>query len=160
MKNFSDSLIEGIHASGFKAALVVTGGGSEAVHALLSRSGASRFVLEAQIPYSPEALSDYLGEAPAQSCSEETARCLAVRALEKASHLTPSSSLPVGIACTAALHTNRERKGSDRAFICIRSAEKEIRHMLDLSPGSRMEQEGVVSEMLLGLIAGFVGVER
>ncbi len=161
MKNIPDSLIEAIHASGFKAALVVTGGGSGAVHALLSRAGASRFVLEAQIPYSPEALTDYLGEAPAQSCSEESAQQLATRALSRASSLTPQSSrLVIGIACTAALHTTRVRKGSDRAFIGLRSAEKEACHTLNLSQGSRTEQERIVSETLLNLIAEFIGIEN
>ena len=160
MNHVPESLVEAIQASGFKAAFVVTGGGSGAIHALLSHPGASRFLIEAQIPYSPEALSVYLGEAPSQFCSEETARQLAARALEHASSLTPHPSpLNIGIACTAALQTTRERKGSDRAFICIQSSDKELLHKLELSPGNRAEQENVVSEMLLGLMAGFVGAE-
>ena len=160
MNHVPESLVEAIQASGFNAAMVVTGGGSGAIHALLSHPGASRFLIEAQIPYSPEALSVYLGEAPSESCSEGTAKKLATRALERASSLKPqTSNLIIGIACTAALQTNRERKGNDRAFICIQSSEKELLHKIELAPGSRTDQENIVSEMLLGLIAEFVGAE-
>lgn len=159
MNHVPESLVEAIQASGFNAAMGVTGGGSGAIHALLSHPGASRFLIEAQIPYSPEALGAYLGEAPSQSCSEETARQLAARALERASSLKPHLSNLIGVACTAALQTNRERKGSDRAFICIQSSEKELLHKIELAPGSRTDQENIVSEMLLGLIASFVGAE-
>ena len=78
----TDGIIERILDSGYKAVLVIIGGGSTALNALLTTSGASRFVVEAQIPYSPEALSAYLGENPEQSVSPATARALARRAFE------------------------------------------------------------------------------
>jgi len=159
MSHVPESLVEAIQASGFNAAMVVTGGGSGAIHALLSHPGASRFMIEAQIPYSSEALGTYLGETPSQSCSEETARQLAAKALERASSLKPHLSNLIGVACTAALQTNRERKGSDRAFICIQSSKKEVLHKLELAPDRRVDQENIVTEKLLKLIAEFVGVE-
>ena len=129
MEGDKDSLIETIQSSGFKAVIVVTGGGSGAVHALLSHPGASRFVLEAQIPYSPEALFDYLGEKLGQACSSEAASTLAQHAFERALifSLSSKASFPIlGIACTSALKTNRERRGDDRAFVCIKSRKKEF----------------------------------
>ena len=159
MEGDADSLIETIQSSGFKAAIVVTGGGSGAVHALLSHSGASRFVLEAQIPYSPEAMFDYLGENLEQACSSEAAATLAQRAFERALifSLSSKASFPVlGIACTAALQTNRERKGDDRAFFCIKSRKKVFARMVEVFPGSRAEQESVLSETFLTLIAEFL----
>jgi hypothetical protein len=69
--------IEKILNSGVKASLVLAGGGSGAVHALLSTPGASRFIADVRIPYSPEALEDFLGEKVEHSCSPETARALA-----------------------------------------------------------------------------------
>ena len=161
MKDERNSLIEGIQGSGHKAALIVTGGGSGAVHALLSHPGASRFVLEVQIPYSPFAMFDYLGEKLDGFCSETAAQTMAGRAYERALIFTLSdgAAQPIlGIACTAALQTTRERKGSDRAFFCIKSRKQQAVHKLEVEPGSRAEQEAVVSAELLKFIANFLGV--
>jgi nicotinamide mononucleotide (NMN) deamidase PncC len=159
MNGHQDKLIETIQASGYQAAIVVTGGGSGAVHALLSHPGASRFVLEASIPYSDNALTEYLGEVPASACSEETATRLAACALNRASRITDHASHAIGVACTAALQTNRIRKGKDRAFICLQSSERRRVQRIDLEPGTRAEQEGILSVELLKLIAEFIGQE-
>jgi nicotinamide mononucleotide (NMN) deamidase PncC len=143
-----------IHESGFQAAMAVSGGGSGAVHALLSRPGASRFVLEAQIPYSPQALAAYLGDVPAQACSEATARAMAAKALERAVEL--QGSRPLGVACTAALQTNRIRRGADRAFFCFQTPEKTFFQRLEIAAGSRADQEGFLGDTLLGSLAGFL----
>ena len=153
-----DNLVEAIQSSGYKAVLVVTGGGVGAIHALLEHPGASRFVLDVQIPYSAAALDEFLGEAPASACSEETARRLAARAFERASRLAPHAAL--GIACTAALQTTRERRGSDRAYICIQSENRTICQHLEIDPGTRSQQDAWVSGSLLAKIFEFVGVNE
>lgn len=159
MNGFSPSQIETIQASGYQASLVVSGGATGAVHAVLSHPGASRFVLEAQVPYSPEALFDYLGETLEQSCSAGAARIMAARAYERALvfSISASSRVPIlGIACTAALQTNRERRGADRAYACIKSHEKVMERELDVPDGSRSEQDEIVSLALLDMILKFV----
>lgn len=159
MNGISDHLIEGIQSSGYKAAMVVAGGGSGAVHALLSHPGASRFVLEAQIPYSPEAQFDYLGETLGQACSAQAAATLAERAFERALvfSLSSETTFPIlGISCTAALQTNRERRGADRAFVGIKTRTEEVVRTLELNPGSRAEQEAVLSQTMLEWIAEFI----
>ena len=161
MKDEHDSVIEKVQGSGHKAAICVSGGGTGAVHALLSHPGASRFVLEAQIPYSPPAMFDYLGEKLDAYCSEDAAMRMAERAYERAMIFTlrDGGGLPIlGIACTAALQTTRERKGADRAFFCIKSRKREAVHKLELQPGSRAEQEELVSVALMDFIAEFLGV--
>src|SRR5262245_66662624 len=65
-------LISAIHASGRKAALAITGGGSGAVGELLRVPGGSRLLVEAQVPYDALALATFLGFAPAQACSADT----------------------------------------------------------------------------------------
>lgn len=160
MNEMADNQIETIQSSGYKAAIVVSGGGSSAVHALLIHPGASRFVLEAQVPYSAEAMFDYLGEKLDQFCSAKAAAIMAERALERALVFSISSSagFPIlGISCTAALQTTRKRKGKDRAFLCLKSRKEELVRELKLSTGSRSEQEGEVSTALLNMIAEFVG---
>ena len=158
-------LIESILDSGTKAVLVTTGGGSTALNALLTTPGASRFVADAQIPYSPEASSTYLGEELEQSCSPLTAQKLALRAFNNS---PPWEGCPqggvgssrIGIACSAALSTTRERRGADRAFICIKTEQAEKLYLLYFSKTSRAEQEALLSDWLLVLIAQAIGVER
>lgn len=154
------NVIEAIQASGWNAAIVVSGGGSGAVHALLSHPGASRFILEAQIPYSPEAMFDYLGEKLDSFCSAEAAATMACRAFERALIFSLSSKMNrpfLGVSCTAALQTNRERKGSDRAFVCIKTRTEEVVRELTVPFGSRSEQDAAVSEGFVDFLAEFLG---
>ena len=70
-------LIPALHASGRKAALTITGGGSGAVGELLRVPGGSRLLIEAQVPYDEQALAAFLGFSPAQACSSDTAIAMA-----------------------------------------------------------------------------------
>ncbi|MCC7300574.1 MAG: CinA family protein [Verrucomicrobia bacterium] len=146
--------IERILNSGYRAAFVLTGGGSGALNALLSTPGASRFVTEAHVPYSTEALERFLGEKPEHSVSPATASKLAQTAVRG------QDTGVLGISCSAALMTDRERRGDDRAFICIKTAESEKLFILGFSKTSRAEQEALLSDWLLVLIAQATGAER
>ncbi|HNX52836.1 MAG TPA: hypothetical protein PKI68_03740 [Pontiellaceae bacterium] len=152
----SSERIERILNSGRRAVLVTTGGGSSALNAILTTPGASRFVRAAHIPYSLEALEEFLGEKPEQAVSPATASKLA----EKAFHSGVGTSLPIGIGCTAALQTDHERRGEDRAFISFVTAGVERLYALYFSKTSRAEQEALLSGWLLVLIAQAVGAER
>ena len=156
----SDRIKRILH-SGVRAVLAVAGGGSAAVHELLSTPGASRFVADVRIPYSPEALERFLGEKPEQAVSPATARKMAQTAFDQSfPHSAFRTPYPLVISCTAALQTDRERQGADRAFICIRSAGRERLYSLCFSKASRAEQERLLSEWLLVLIAHAAGAEQ
>jgi nicotinamide mononucleotide (NMN) deamidase PncC len=147
--------IEAILSSGRTAALVVAGGGSGALHTLLAHPGASRFILEAQIPYSSEALADYLGQPPHSACSAPAVIAMVEKAFERAQFLS-NSKTPLGVACTAALQTTRIRKGNDRAFIAFKTSAQTVVHELTVSLGTRQEQETEVSQTLLNYLAEFL----
>src|SRR5260221_3896759 len=89
-------LISTLHASGRKAALAITGGGSGAVGELLRVPGGSRLLIEAQIPYDAVALARFLGFAPAQASSADTAIAMAKSARARAARLVPAGSDLVG----------------------------------------------------------------
>jgi nicotinic acid mononucleotide adenylyltransferase/nicotinamide mononucleotide (NMN) deamidase PncC len=152
----STSRIERIFASGRRASFVITGGGSGALHALLSTPGASRFVADARIPYSPEALENFLGEKVEHSCSPEAALLMARTAFK----FQVSGFKFLSVSCTAALQTDRKRRGDDRVFICIQTAEAEKLYALYFSEAPRAKQEALLSDWLLVLIAQAVGAER
>jgi hypothetical protein len=110
-------LIPTIHGSGRKAALAITGGGSGAVGELLRVPGGSRLLIEAQVPYDERALAGFLGFAPAQACSSDTAIAMAGAARQRAARLAPAGTDLVGLGATAALVSDRPRRGEHRFHI-------------------------------------------
>jgi nicotinamide mononucleotide (NMN) deamidase PncC len=115
-------LISAVHASGRKAALAITGGGSGAVGELLRVPGGSRLLIEAQVPYDAQALATFLGFAPAQACSADTAIAMARSVRARAARLAPAATDLVGLGATAALVSDRPRKGEHRFHIAFASS--------------------------------------
>jgi len=115
-------LISTLHASGRKAALAITGGGSGAVGDLLRVPGGSRLLIEAQVPYDAQALATLLGFAPAQACSADTAVAMARSVRARTARLVPASTDLVGLGATAALVSDRPRKGEHRFHIAFDNA--------------------------------------
>ncbi len=62
-----------IQTSTVEACFALAGGGSDALADLLRTPGASKFVSGASIPYSPDAMTDFLGCTPETFCCQETA---------------------------------------------------------------------------------------
>src|SRR5271157_5287167 len=90
-------LISAVHASGRKAALAITGGGSGAIGELLRVPGGSRLLIEAQVPYDELALATFLGFAPVQACSADTTIAMARTARTRAARLAPAGADLVGL---------------------------------------------------------------
>src|SRR3972149_1989910 len=109
-----DQLVQQIHDSPTRIVLAATGGGSRAIADLLEVPGASRTLLEAFVPYSAEAMIDFLGSRPDEFCSPRTARAMAMKAFLHARALCRSNAdlaglvgNIAGVACTAGLVTDR-----------------------------------------------------
>ncbi len=150
-----------IHASSFRAMLVVTGGGTQAIADLLAVPGASRTVLEVVIPYSAPALVEFLGANPDQAVCIETAAALARSAYTRAAGLHAAQDPVVGVACTAALATGRSKKGAHRAHIGLSTAAETRVYSCTLTKGARDRQgeERVVSDLLLTVLARACGLD-
>ena len=156
-----DGLVHCIHASRTAAALVLTGGATGAIPLLLRRPGGSRTVLDVAVPYGPAAVGDYLGEAPAQACSAETAQLLARRAFGRAVELRPDASFPVvGLGATAALATDRVRRGEDRLHAAAFDGSQTIALEWWFQPphSNRQAQETAAERAIVALLADAVGV--
>lgn len=138
---------------GRRAVVACAGGGSGALAALQSTPGCSRLLLEAVIPYGTQSLDRWLGESLKSHASAEAARAMAWRAWRRAADLDHGSPGPVGVSCCAALATDRDRKGQDRAHFgwCDGLKCRSWTLPLDRCLG-RSAQERLVSEMLLGLL--------
>ena len=154
-------LIQAIHDSPPRAVLTAAGAGSRALADLLAVPGASRTLLEALIPYAADSFDEFLGLRPDQYVSADTGRRMAGRALARARHLRELETWPlVGLACTAAVVTDRPKKGEHRAHVAAWSPERLRAHTLRLEKGARDRagEEGLVSALILNALAEASGL--
>jgi nicotinamide mononucleotide (NMN) deamidase PncC len=157
-----DQLVQQIHDAPTRIVLAATGGGSRAIADLLEVPGASRTLLEAFVPYSAEAMIDYLGGRPDEFCSSRTARAMAMKAFLHARKLCQSDAALsahggniAGAACTAGLVTDRPRRGTHRIHVALQTAALTATWSLELlkERRSRPEEERVAGRMLLNVAA-------
>ena len=162
---FSDaawrSLVTALHGSGRKAGLAITGGGSGAIAELLRVPGGSRLLVEAQVPYDEQALAAYVGFRPEQFCSAETAAALARTAHARAAALLPAGSDVVGLGATAALVSDRPRRGEHRLHIAAATPGGIAHCTASLAKGrrDRAGEEDLAARMIVLWLARACGVE-
>ncbi|MBI3862740.1 MAG: hypothetical protein HY290_12690 [Planctomycetia bacterium] len=171
-------LVEVIHAASPPTVIVVTGGGSSAISELLSVPGGSRTLLEAVVPYSEQALVEWLGKAPEHFCVEETALAMAMVAYRRGCALVaarkkepgekeegqpaaeskdpftlPDSHLDkvIGVACTASLVSDRPKKGGHRCHVATQTESATASYSLVLEKGvrDRPGEERLVGKLVL-----------
>ncbi len=154
-----NSFIELIHQGDEKFAIVLAGGGSSAISRLLEVPGASNTLLSAFIPYHEVEMNQYLGGKPDSACSSQTARALAMVAWQRAKAIVPGRRT-FGIGVTAALATNRTRRGEDRCFLAVQSIEstRVMGVVFDKSGRTREEEEQKCSELILRVMGETSGL--
>lgn len=159
MSSLNEESIQEIHDSGFQMVLAITGGGASAISALLAVPGASRSVLEAIVPYHARALTDLVGRTAEQACSAATARSMAMAAFQRARVLSDESpeqeaTCLIGVGCTAALTTDRSRKGRNRCFIAVQSLHetREISLTFNKAERSRAAEEALCADTIVSAI--------
>lgn len=139
-----------LHAADWQGVIHITGGGAGLLTELLSAPGASRTLLDAQIPYSTAALGELLGMQPEQACSAHTARALAMAAMQRAIRL--GSTTPFGLACTASIATDRKKKGTHRAHAAVQTLDVTVGAYWELPGNDRAEQERLITDNLWQLL--------
>ena len=153
-------VIRQIHASPAQAVVVVTGGGAQLVSWLLTVPGASRTALEVLVPYSERALADFLGERPHQVASVETAETMSRQAYRRAMELADSDSPVVGIGCTAAVATDRAKRGAHRVHVARCTAHSVVTYSLEFTKGlrDRVSEDTIASLLVVQALAEAAGV--
>ena len=169
------ALVTAIHATPTLLVLAVTGGGVAAVTDLLGVAGASRTVLEVVVPYAETSLRELTGPGPwdagAGAVSQTTAEAMAAACLARARHLAPGVDDVIGVACTAALVTDRPRRGAHRAHLAVARPAPgpapgvgpgvAVTHrLIELEKGrlDRVGEDRAVADALLTLIAARLGL--
>ena len=153
--------IQQLHDTPHKTVLAVSGAGTQAVAWLLGVSGASRTILEVVVPYGRLAMMDFLGFEPTQSASADTARQMARRAFQRARAQLEDDSPLVGLACAAAIATDRYRRGDHRAFVAAWGDTAVATWSLTFHKGlrDRAGEEDVVSRLIVRALSEFSGLE-
>lgn len=156
-------LIEAFHASNWRGVFSITGGGASSLGWLLSVPGGSRTVLEGIVPYHSAALGDWLKRTPEQSCSMETALAMGSAAFQRAVRLQADGERGelFGIGCTAALVSNRPKRGEHRVHVAVQTSVRTSLFSLTLKKGerNREEEEAVAAELILGALGELIGRE-
>jgi nicotinamide mononucleotide (NMN) deamidase PncC len=156
-------LIARIHDTATMVVLAVTGGGVAAIGDLLTIPGASRTVLEATVPYAEAALVSLVGSPVVQSTSVATAAAMAVACRRRAAALAGPGTPVVGLACTAALVSDRPKRGEHRAHVGLcrdDAAEAEVWSLLlDKGARDRPGEDRLVSDLVLAVLAGACGLD-
>lgn len=153
--------VEAIHASATMLVLAVAGGGNAVITDLLAVPGASRTVLEARVPYAETALAELLEgagvvvESTAGAVSQAMAEAMASACRVRAERLAPGHHDLIGVGVTAALVTDRTRKGDHRAHLAVATADglHHVRVGLKKGERSRVEEDRVVADAVLRAIA-------
>src|SRR5215217_171405 len=153
-------IIEQIHNSAHKLVFEFTGAGSLALFQLHSVAGSSRTILEANDRYAATALVELRGRVPEQFVSKETAVAMAAQAYRRAMRLAEPGTACLGVACTAAIATDRARRGEDRCWIAVRDSAGVSSYGLVMTKGARDRtgEEQLVGQLLLRAIATACGI--
>ncbi len=151
-----------LHETPWRGVFYLTGGGSGLLSEMLSTPGASATVLEAAVPYAAAALAELLDGSPEQAVSAATARQLAATAFHRATILSGADATAAlfGFGATAALATNRTKKGEHRAHWAIQtgSLSAEFSLVFDKAANDRAaEEENLIDAIWQSLQAVLVG---
>jgi len=154
------NLVQTLHDAPRQIVLALSGGGSPAVGQLLTVSGASRTVLEIDVPYCEAAMTAWLGGRPEEFCTPQTARAMAMAAFRRACEYTRAAANVAGVACTAALATDRPKRGEHRVHLAVQDASRTATWSLTLAKGrrSRADEESLVSRLALNVVAEACGI--
>lgn len=153
------NIIHQIHEAAIQAVLVVSGGGSQSLAWLMGMPGATKTILEVTFPYSYASFERFIGFQPESYVSQDTAIVMAKVAYRRARLLAPEGTPAVGVACTAALITDRPKRGDHRCHVAVRDEQGVTAYSLVLAKGQRdrVGEENVVSRLIIQALAAAGG---
>lgn len=150
---------QAIHDAPPRLVYVFAGAGSLALHWLHSVAGSSRTVLEARDCYAPLSLAELVQGALYQAVSPAVAAAMAAWAAERAARLAEGDWPLLGVACTAAIATDRARRGEDRACVAVHAGGHPRMYQLLMAKGvrGRHDEELLVSRLVILALARACG---
>lgn len=121
-----DSVVMRLRATGKQLYIVSTGATGGLLSSLWRVPGASQNLLGFRFCYANEELVDFLGKHPGHFCSDETAAKMAAHAYWHGRKLAYKRGVKnlndvVGVGMTAAVATDRERRGVDHVSVAVKT---------------------------------------
>jgi hypothetical protein len=152
--------ITSIHQTPHRLVFEFAGAGSLALFWLHSVPGSSRTVLEATDRYAAASLADLIGVTPEKFVSAATARAMAEAAYRRALRLTDGAAPCLGVACTAAIATDRVKRGDHGCSVAVYDGATLRVSRLTLAKGARDRagEEALISLLIIRAIAEACGV--
>jgi hypothetical protein len=152
--------ITSIHQTPHRLVFEFAGAGSLALFWLHSVPGSSRTVLEATDRYATASLADLIGTTPEKFVSAATARAMAEAAYRRALRLTDGAAPCLGVACTAAIATDRVKRGDHGCSVAVYDGATLRVSRLTLAKGARDRagEEALISLLIIRAIAEACGV--
>jgi hypothetical protein len=152
--------ITSIHQTPHRLVFEFAGAGSLALFWLHSVPGSSRTVLEATDRYAAASLADLIGATPEKFVSAATARAMAEAAYRRALRLTDGAAPCLGVACTAAIATDRVKRGDHGCSVAVYDGATLRVSRLTLAKGARDRagEEALISLLIIRAIAEACGV--
>lgn len=140
--------------------MAITGGGAGAIDLLTKNGGASNILLEAHVPYSAKASSEYAGKEPEHFCSRDHALNLAVSSYNRAkAHKTGKPCMGLGSVARLAVDNERKERVHE-AWIAIHDDENTRTYHVSFPPKYwRMLQENFLSETILRKLEDANGID-
>lgn len=124
---------------------------------LATSTGASNALIAAHVPYHHQAMIDVLGYEPANYCSALTSRRLAMRAFLHARQLeqTTGENYLYGVGITAALRSERPKRGDHRAFVALQTPHQTVVWHVPFEKGvlTRLEEERELADRTFRFLA-------
>ena len=147
----NNKVIDAINNSPWKAYFAITGGGQTFIGDYMSRSGASKTVIGAIVPYSQYAFDKFVKWPVDSYASPKAARQLAVAAYNECLAAGVSSQYALGLGCACSLAKDDERKGRvHKVHVAVhtRCFTREFNGEYDQG-ATRAEEEYCVAKLLL-----------
>ena len=143
--------------------VIYAAGGSLLISDIATTPGASNVLLASHVPYHNQAMIDLLGYEPSSFCSALTSRRLAMSALLHARQLANESDdrFLYGVGITAALRSDRPKRGAHRAYIAIQTPYKTaVWHVpFEKNALTRQQEERILADLALRIIGSALEFE-
>ena len=151
-------IIEKIQNSDIDICVNISGCGFQFLNNILKISGASKFLLNVEIPYSKLILEEFY-EIKSPYVTEENAKKLSLTSLNKFIKVKNNNIL-VSVGCIGTIKTYYDKKGSEKIYIhIISSNKKEYSFEMNFKKGSdvsREEQDEKINILILTLLNNFI----
>ncbi len=154
-------LVDAIHEAPVACVLELAGAGTQVLGWLHGVSGSSSTVLEAHDRYHFDSMAGVLGKRPERSTDPTVADALAAAAFKRARELSGDGVAVIGLGCTAALVTNRSRRGAHVCHVTTYDGLGSCQLTVNLTKGARVrgQEEQVAASLVLFALAISTGVD-